>query len=503
MRLRSFFHFFPPSLCNARPLFDQVETVVRNAQSFSIRVFDLERLDGLLGDTDALQPGEPPYAVVQMDDVIARRQRGDGLQRGDPVQPSLAPDPVRPGEDLVIGEDEKRVGSRDAETSAQAPDGHVHARGQASPGRVAQDLPHAIELPRAVTQDHDVVSPGDRGPDLIHQKGNAPPNGGGRLEPEPDRRVAGRRFHVHGGQSPDPLFRLSRWQNQRLGRKGMCVPEVLSRLTDLAPQVDTTRPVTSGALEQQHRVIGEELEQATALDRGPRCLEQLRRKRDRQDLRLHQTLGGSLRQEIEPAHGLHSVVPQFDPQRLVGAEREDIHDASPDDVVPQLTNTGRGLESHRLQSSGELRPCESVSHSHLEPETAPATDRRALHEPARCRHDDSGVAFQQGGDGLCPATRNLDVRIVLLVGESLPLRHVAGCVRDPQCLEVREPQLRISWRVRHQHEVSRVCAVERRRKERRAGSGESPHGGKFTGPRPPYVRALTQQRIESLPDHVR
>ena len=59
-------------------------------EDLALGIFDRERLDSLLADLDALQAGESSHPVIQVDHVVPGRERGDGLERGDPVQPLVS-----------------------------------------------------------------------------------------------------------------------------------------------------------------------------------------------------------------------------------------------------------------------------------------------------------------------------------------------------------------------------------------------------------------------------
>jgi hypothetical protein len=95
------------------PALDQVDPVDRNAQQLAAGVLDHQRLEDLLADAAPAPSRGTADAVVHVDHVLARLQRGEALDRGAAAELAAAAQPPGAPEDLVVGEDaQRRDGAR-------------------------------------------------------------------------------------------------------------------------------------------------------------------------------------------------------------------------------------------------------------------------------------------------------------------------------------------------------------------------------------------------------
>jgi hypothetical protein len=147
------------------PALDQVHPVHGHAEQLAARVLDGHRLEGLVADPHLLHPPELAYAVVHVDHVVARLQRGEALQRRATPEAAAPPHAPAAPEDLVVGEHpERRVGPGEPEASGERPYGEGGGVGRA---QLLQDLAETLPLALVVAED-------DRAPTrarLLAQKG--------------------------------------------------------------------------------------------------------------------------------------------------------------------------------------------------------------------------------------------------------------------------------------------------------------------------------------------
>src|SRR5690606_16304046 len=86
------------------PPLDEIDAMHRHPQQLAAGVLDDERLEDLLADADLLGTAEAADAMVHVDHVVARLERGEALQRDAAAELASAAESTCPPEDLVVGE---------------------------------------------------------------------------------------------------------------------------------------------------------------------------------------------------------------------------------------------------------------------------------------------------------------------------------------------------------------------------------------------------------------
>src|SRR5690606_28815325 len=115
-------------------------------------VFDGERLDLLVEDPHPLEATELADPVVEVNDVVARLELREALERDGATEAAAAADPAGAAEDLVVGQDaERRLCALEDEAAGE------RAERECAPGRelaaFAEQLLESLELPRVVTEE--------------------------------------------------------------------------------------------------------------------------------------------------------------------------------------------------------------------------------------------------------------------------------------------------------------------------------------------------------------
>ncbi len=147
--------------------------------------------------------------------------------------------------------------------------------------------------------------------------------------------------------------------------------------------------------------------------------------------------------EIEAAHRCDFVPPPLDAGRRRHAESVDVEDAAANTVLGNLGDRRNARVAHLIEPPRRLgeAPFLFTDLDHEPRLLQRRGDRCALGARTRCRDQDAHRSPHQRLERFDPLAGKLVVR--LLGAQCLALRVQGGALSPKQCLEVREPALRV------------------------------------------------------------
>ena len=468
---------------------DLVEPVQGDVEAVAPLVLDHRDLDRALFDDDRLHPAVDADAVLEMDDVVPRLERGDRLHRRAGAVAARPPDAPVATEDLVVGEHAKpraSIRGRQHEPAVEHADRQRRRTRRAV--RPGEQLLQSLGLASVVAEDD------GRHPirDQVPQAGDVALDRLWRAHRKPDRAVGPARLDR---QSAD---------HRQLGEQ--CVgtlEELLARrrvLTATAREVEVVlglgpRPRELRSRMRAQRDDDDRVARPEVNDRG--ALAEPRRRGDcavdGEDDGDRGVAHGALRQQVEVTQLGDLVAPEFEAHRLGHPEPIDIEDPAAHRELRDILDHRCALEADRLEVRGEGFEAPGVALAQLEARVAQgARQARSLEQGARRREEDAHVAVQQSFDGFHTFARHFGVRLEF--AEPFPRRIERDPAGAAERVEVREPALGVGYGPGdHDEKAGRVRPREGGDEHGVARAGESGDAD-FTAPRRKRLRDATKRR---------
>ena len=396
--------------------------------------------------------------MVHVDHVLSRLELAQALDGPAAPEPAAPADAAGAAEDLVVGEDaEGRVALQD-EPPGQGAQRQGGAGGQ-RPG-AAQELLEALQLPRVVAQDQRLLVAGGARAEEREEPGRVPVHRVRRAGVEADLPVVGA---DQPPELPEPRPHPVRREHEPLRRlRRLAAPLLhLPQLQQLPPPGVEERVVPVVELEQDG-VPGEHVQQRPALAGVVAGQLQVHR----QDVHPVERGGGALIEDVEAADGADLVAPELQPDRVLGAEAEQVDDAAPHRELAHLLHEPRLLEAHGLQPLGQLGGADLLPHPEGEPERGEGVgDVLPLLDGPGRGHQHADAAGEERLQRLHPLPAHLHVVLLRLERERLPLRvEGAGSVRHERG-QVRLHRLRLRRVAGHHHPDPALQVLGQRRRQ--------------------------------------
>ena len=196
----------------------------------------------------------------------------------------------------------------------------------------------------------------------------------------------------------------------------------------------------------------------------------------RQEAGLLETVRRALRLEVEGAHGGDLVAVPFDPQRILGAAREDVQDAAARAHLPVRGDHRLAAVTEIDQALAQAGRRERLADGQVDRALAKARGRQELsRERAEAGHDDSPPSRGERIERREPDAGHLRGRRLAVVGEAFGLREVQHVVFADQELQIVARgfgALRVGQDPHQRRQIAQRRLEEMPGEQRRGAAGE-------------------------------